>query len=120
LSHPAGAYDWAQSYDEVLVEVTVPANTTRRDVVVLLQPRHLLLKVSGIEVLQGRLEGLVIPVECDWRLGELGSTGMGGLGWSSAAPAAAAARLVSESQKCWVLNPIMPSQAAIAVLDRHT
>ena len=66
----AASYDWAQSYDEVLVEVAVPPNTSRRDVLVLVQPGHLLLKVSEREVLQGKLEGVVVPVECDWQLGE--------------------------------------------------
>jgi hypothetical protein len=64
-------FDWAQSLEEVLVEVQVPVNVTVHDVVVQFDVQSLLVLVGNKSIISGTLAGPIIPEESSWSLGEV-------------------------------------------------
>lgn len=66
----AATYDWAQSLEEVLIEVLVPAHTTTQEVSVKFGSGSLVVTVGEQPVINGQLSGQVQPGESSWKLGE--------------------------------------------------
>lgn len=67
----AVTYDWAQSLEEVLIEVLVPACTTAGDILVTFGPHSLLVMVGQQCAIDGELSGQIETSNSSWRLGEL-------------------------------------------------
>lgn len=65
------SYDWAQSFEEVLVEVKVPPHTQSKHIMCRIGGNNLTLHVLGATVIEGLLFGDIDIQESDWQLGEL-------------------------------------------------
>jgi hypothetical protein len=63
-------WDYAQSLEELLVEVQVPGSTTEQDVAVYISQQHLLVTVQQLPVIDAPLAGQVLPQCSSWQLGE--------------------------------------------------
>lgn len=66
----AVCWDYAQSLEELLVEVQVPGSTTEQDVAVYISQQHLLVTVQQLPVIDAPLAGQVLPQCSSWQLGE--------------------------------------------------
>eukprot|EP00775_Hariotina_reticulata_P006387 gene6387-6619_t len=73
-STAACQFDWAQSFEEVLVEVQIPAKVTVNDVVVKFDLQSLLVLVGSTCIITGMLAGQVSPQESSWSIGRRGSS----------------------------------------------
>jgi hypothetical protein len=65
----AVCWDYAQSLEELLVEVQVPAATAEQDVAVQISQQHLLVTVLQVPVIDAPLAGQVLPQCSSWQLG---------------------------------------------------
>jgi hypothetical protein len=63
-------WDYAQSLEELLVEVQVPGSTADQDVAVQISQQHLLVTVQQVPVIDAPLAGQVLPQCSSWQLGE--------------------------------------------------
>ncbi|WIA32742.1 hypothetical protein OEZ86_005927 [Tetradesmus obliquus] len=70
----AVCWDYAQSLEELLVEVQVPGTTLQQDVTVHISQQHLLVAVQQVAVLDAPLAGLVLPQCSSWQLEGKGSS----------------------------------------------
>jgi hypothetical protein len=66
----AVCWDYAQSLEELLVEVQVPGSTAEQDVAVHISQQHLLVTVQQLPVIDAPLAGQVLPQCSSWQLGE--------------------------------------------------
>jgi hypothetical protein len=66
----AVCWDYAQSLEELLIEVRVPGYTTEQDVTVQISQQHLLVAVQQVPVIDAPLAGQVLPQCSSWQLGE--------------------------------------------------
>lgn len=71
LLFAAGRYDWAQSLEEVLIEVLVPPNTSAEDVYIKFDATNLAVALNSQLILSGQLSGITDPSVNSWHLGEL-------------------------------------------------
>eukprot|EP00878_Enallax_costatus_P012882 GHUV01013451.1.p1 GENE.GHUV01013451.1~~GHUV01013451.1.p1 ORF type:complete len:224 (+),score=36.61 GHUV01013451.1:114-785(+) len=69
----AVTYDWAQSHEEVLIEIAVPATVTAQDIHVKFSASSLLVTVCQQHVIDGQLFGPVDTNNSSWQLGGKGS-----------------------------------------------
>jgi hypothetical protein len=67
---PTVCWDYAQSLEELLVEVQVPGSTAEQDVAVHISQQHLLVTVQQLPVIDAPLAGQVLPQCSSWQLGE--------------------------------------------------
>lgn len=63
-------YDWAQSHEEVLIELVVPATATAQEINVKFGTSSLLVAVGPQHVIDGLLFGQIDTDNSSWRLGE--------------------------------------------------
>ncbi|XP_067042297.1 nudC domain-containing protein 2-like [Acropora muricata] len=59
---------WAQTIDEVFIEVNVPKGTKGREIICEIKPKSINFILKGKEVFKGDFAGTVLADECTWVL----------------------------------------------------
>ncbi|PFX23552.1 nudC domain-containing protein 2-like [Stylophora pistillata] len=60
--------NWAQTIDEVFIEITVPKGTRGREIVCDISPKNIKFSLKGQEIFKGELYGTVLADESTWTL----------------------------------------------------
>ncbi|XP_001631051.2 nudC domain-containing protein 2 [Nematostella vectensis] len=59
---------WAQTIDEIFIEVDLPEGTRGKDVKCVIKPTHISCVVKGNEVFKGEMGGKVLPNDSTWTI----------------------------------------------------